>query len=181
MKFNEITVEYFENSLNRISDMGYARIGLHNLIRRLKLGYRDNRTFFVTQTLIPENHLSYEDAVIKVNEIMASGDFPDYNSEELLNIMKLMMKESEYTMTPDAEKAVMEIFEMAQYTENFGNGRFARNVLEQAEMRQATRLMKQGFCNAEDKETLFRLEKDDFNLPALMPKEEHKRSIGFVS
>ena len=41
--------------------------------------------------------------------------------------------------------------------------------------------MKQGFCNAEDKETLFRLEKDDFNLPALIPKEEHKRSIGFVS
>ena len=108
-------------------------------------------------------------------------DFPDYNAEELLDIMKLMMKESEYTMTTDAEKAVMEIFETAQHTENFGNGRFARNVLEQAAMRQSTRLMKQGFCNAEDKETLFRLEKDDFNLPALMPKEEHKRSIGFVS
>jgi len=43
------------------------------------------------------------------------------------------------------------------------------------------RLMKSGFDNADDKETLFRLEKDDFNLPALMPKEEHKRSIGFVS
>ena len=108
-------------------------------------------------------------------------DFPDYNAEELLNIMKLMMKESEYTMTTDAEKAVMKIFETAQHTGNFGNGRFARNVLEQAEMRQATRLMKSGFDNADDKETLFRLEKDDFNLPALMPKEEHKRSIGFVS
>ena len=54
-------------------------------------------------------------------------------------------------------------------------------MLEQAEMRQSTRLMKSGFDNAEDKETLFRLEKNDFNLPALMPKKEHKRSIGFVS
>lgn len=108
-------------------------------------------------------------------------DFPDYSAEELLNIMKLMMKERECTMTADAEKAVMKIFETIQHTENFGNGRFARNVLEQAEMRQSTRLMKQGFCNAEDRETLFRLEKDDFNLPALMPKEEHRRSIGFVS
>lgn len=108
-------------------------------------------------------------------------DFPDYNAEELLNIMKLMMKESEYTMTTDAEKAVMEIFETAQHTENFGNGRFARNILEQAEMRQATRLMKIGFNNADDKETLFRLEKDDFNLPNLMLKEEHERSIGFAS
>ena len=77
IKFNEITVEYFENSLNRIFDMGYARIGLHNLIRRLKLGYRNNRTFCVTQTLIPENHLSYDDAVIKADEIMANGDFTD--------------------------------------------------------------------------------------------------------
>lgn len=77
IKFNEITVEYFENKLNQISDMGYARIGLHNLSRRLKLDYRDNRTFSVKQTLIPENNLSYDDAVIKANEIMASGDFTD--------------------------------------------------------------------------------------------------------
>ncbi len=108
-------------------------------------------------------------------------DFPDYNAKELLDIMKLMMKESEYTMTQSAEKAAMEIFETVQHTENFGNGRFARNVLEQAGMRQSTRLMKSGFDNAEDKETLFRLEKDDFNLPALMSKKEHKRSIGFAS
>ncbi|MDY4212550.1 MAG: hypothetical protein SOX82_02510, partial [Eubacteriales bacterium] len=77
IKFNEITVEYFENKLNQISDMGYARIGLHNLSRRLKLDYRDNRTFSVKQTIIPENHLSYDDAVIKANEIMASGDYMD--------------------------------------------------------------------------------------------------------
>ena len=77
--------------------------------------------------------------------------------------------------------AAIRIFEAVQNTENFGNGRFARNVLEQAEMRQSQRLMKMGFNDADDKETLFRLEKDDFNLPALMPKEETKHTIGFVS
>ena len=107
-------------------------------------------------------------------------DFPDYNAKELLDIMKLMMKESEYTMTQDAEREVMRIFETVHNTENFGNGRFARNVLEQAQMRQSTRLMRLGFCNAEDKETLFRLEKDDFNLPSLMTGEKHRHSIGFV-
>lgn len=108
-------------------------------------------------------------------------DFPDYNAAELFKIMELMLKEKEYTMTSAAKKAAMRIFEAVQNTENFGNGRFARNVLEQAEMRQSQRLMKMGFNNADDKETLFRLEKDDFNLPSLMPKEEHKRNIGFVS
>lgn len=106
-------------------------------------------------------------------------DFPDYNSCELMDIMKLMMKENAYTMTPDAEREARRIFESVQGTENFGNGRFARNVLEQAQMRQSSRLMKMQFNNAEDRETLFRLEKEDFNLPALMPKDEHKRSIGF--
>ena len=106
-------------------------------------------------------------------------DFSDYNAKELLKIMELMMKENEYTMTSAAKNAAMHIFEAAQNIKNFGNGRFARNVLEQAEMRQAERLMKSGFNDAEDKETLFRLEKDDFNLPNLMPKEEHKKVIGF--
>lgn len=95
--------------------------------------------------------------------------------------MKLMMKDSEYTMTTEAEMTAMKIFETAQHTENFGNGRFVRNVLEQAEMRQSKRLMEQGFCDTEDKETLFRLEKDDFSFSALIPKEERKRRIGFTS
>ena len=107
--------------------------------------------------------------------------FPDYNADELLQIMELMLKENEYTITPAAKKAAMRIFEEVQNTENFGNGRFARNVLEQAEMRQSQRLMKMGFNDADDKETLFRLENDDFNLSNLVPKEETKHTIGFVS
>lgn len=108
-------------------------------------------------------------------------DFPDYNAEELLKIMRLMMKNSEYTMTAGAEDEVMRIFEAVQNTENFGNGRFVRNLLEQAGMRQSQRLMKAGFDNPEDRETLFRLEKDDFYLPSLMPDKKCKRSIGFIS
>lgn len=108
-------------------------------------------------------------------------DFPDYNADELLEIFKLMMKEREYTMTKAAERTVLGIFKKAQYVENFGNGRFARNVLEQASMRQSARLMKSGFSDVNDKATLFRLEKDDFNLPALIPQENIKTPIGFIA
>ena len=92
-----------------------------------------------------------------------------------------MMTESEYTMTEEAEKEARKIFESSQHSENFGNGRFARNVLEQAQMRQSARLMNTGFFDAEDKVTLFRLEKEDFYLPSLMLQKEIKRSIGFIS
>ena len=54
-------------------------------------------------------------------------------------------------------------------------------VLEQAQMRQSARLMNTGFFDAEDKVTLFRLEKEDFYLPSLMLQKENKRSIGFIS
>lgn len=54
-------------------------------------------------------------------------------------------------------------------------------VLEQAQMRQSARLMNTGFFDAEDKVTLFRLEKEDFYLPSLMLQKEIKRSIGFIS
>ena len=54
-------------------------------------------------------------------------------------------------------------------------------VLEQAQMRQSARLMNTGFFDAEDKVTLFRLEKEDFYLPSLMLQKEIKRSIGFIT
>lgn len=77
LKIDEITVEYFENKVSQISDMGYARIGMHNLSRRLKLDYRDNSTFAVSQILVPECKLTYEAASEKAKGLMASGDFTE--------------------------------------------------------------------------------------------------------
>ena len=69
-------------------------------------------------------------------------DFPDYSSEELVEIFKMYMKKNQYTLAPDAEDYLKEQFEyvVAHKDRNFGNARFARNVFEKSIQMQANRL-----------------------------------------
>lgn len=70
--------------------------------------------------------------------------FEDYNSEELLEIFKYQAKKGKYTVLPDALEKVAKIFdyECAHKDKNFGNGRLARNVLEQITINLSKRIMK---------------------------------------
>jgi stage V sporulation protein K len=66
--------------------------------------------------------------------------FPDYSTEELLEITARFAAENEYTFGDGAEEALREIFEGARRGEGFGNARFARTIFEQALNAQALRL-----------------------------------------
>ena len=68
-------------------------------------------------------------------------DFPDYNVEELLEILKLMANERGCRLSPSIFAKCREMFSEAVQAEDFGNGRYVRNVLETAIMNQAERLM----------------------------------------
>lgn len=68
--------------------------------------------------------------------------FCDYNAEELMAIFKLNLKKFDYELTNDAEQKISHLFSYAvsHKDQNFGNGRYARNVLEKTLENQATRL-----------------------------------------
>jgi SpoVK/Ycf46/Vps4 family AAA+-type ATPase len=69
-------------------------------------------------------------------------DFPDYSPQELTDIFKMYMKKNQYTMDGDAEaylKTRLEIV-VEKKDRNFGNARYARNVLEKSIQAQANRL-----------------------------------------
>jgi SpoVK/Ycf46/Vps4 family AAA+-type ATPase len=66
--------------------------------------------------------------------------FPDYSTDELLQITARFAAENEYTLGEGAEDALREIFEGAKRGEGFGNARFARTIFEQALNAQALRL-----------------------------------------
>ncbi|MBR6382039.1 MAG: AAA family ATPase [Lachnospiraceae bacterium] len=68
-------------------------------------------------------------------------DFPDYGEEELCGILDLMLRERNLTAEPAALEKCRQIFEAACGTPDFGNGRFVRNLVEQAVLAQAKRLM----------------------------------------
>ncbi|MBO4395465.1 MAG: AAA family ATPase [Eubacterium sp.] len=67
-------------------------------------------------------------------------EFPDYTADELTEIFKYMVRERGFSVTDDAVKEAAYIFEKARNTDNFGNGRYVRNLIDRATENQAVRL-----------------------------------------
>jgi hypothetical protein len=66
--------------------------------------------------------------------------FADYTDDELMTIFAGMAADSDYEPTPECHDRFREILAATPRGEGFGNGRFARNVLEAAIGRHAWRL-----------------------------------------
>lgn len=66
-------------------------------------------------------------------------DFPDYNSEELLIIAKMMLEEQQYQFSLTAENIFFDYVEKRRTQPLFANARSVRNALDRARMRQANR------------------------------------------
>lgn len=71
--------------------------------------------------------------------------FPDYTGEELVKIAQIQAKSKGYTISEEAMAPLQKYFEEVQATRasEAGNGRFARNVIEEAILKQAQRLLKE--------------------------------------
>jgi probable Rubsico expression protein CbbX len=67
-------------------------------------------------------------------------DFPDYSTDELLKISKLMLEEQQYQLTPDAEVALERYIDKRRQQPLFANARSVKNALDRARMRQANRI-----------------------------------------
>jgi hypothetical protein len=68
--------------------------------------------------------------------------FPDYNVEELLDITELIARQKGRELAGGVRDKLRPIFAAAIRTPDFGNGRYARNLVERAERRQAGRLVR---------------------------------------
>jgi len=101
-------------------------------------------------------------------------DFPDYSAEELAEILDLMLSEQGLTLSEGRDK-VLSIMEKAASQENFGNGRFARNLLDAARLKKAGRVAK---IAKPTKEDIITLRAEDFELPEDFT-EKKKIKIGF--
>jgi len=67
-------------------------------------------------------------------------DFPDYTTEELLKIAKLMLEEQQYQLTSDAESSLEKYITKRKEKPLFANARSVKNALDRARMRQANRI-----------------------------------------
>lgn len=83
---------------------------------------------------------------IEINEGMKSRipywvEFPDYSADELTKIFSYMLEERGFEATEETVKEAYYIFDKARNTDNFGNGRYVRNFIEQAIKNQSVRLL----------------------------------------
>lgn len=105
-------------------------------------------------------------------------NFPDYDKTEMVDILKLMMKEKGYQCDAEVLEKCAEIFEHAVTQKEFGNARYARNLLEQAILRQSKRLMSSMAGKEISQEELQNLLPEDFEVLAVVGEKKEGR-IGF--
>ena len=100
-------------------------------------------------------------------------DFPDYSTDQLMEIGKRMLIEREYTLSHEAEKSLkthLTYVRTVQNVRSFSNGRYIRNVLEKSIRAQSMRLLMQGNY---DKHELMTLRSNDLVYEgAALQKEE---------
>ena len=102
--------------------------------------------------------------------------FADYNSEELCQIADIMSKKSGMHIDQNARVKLEKAFDLARTSTDFGNGRYVRNLFEQARMNQASRLLEKDFESITANE-ITTITAEDIIIPE--HKICEKRRIGF--
>lgn len=86
--------------------------------------------------------------------------FPDYSSQELLDIADLMLKKKQYELSSGAREELRFVIEKEKKCHaNSGNARLVRNLIERAIRRQAVRLLQPG--NKMTRDDLMLLKRED--------------------
>ena len=103
-------------------------------------------------------------------------EFEDYSVSELCDITGLMFAEKQMKVTDTAMEKLQHIYETARKNSDFGNGRFVRKMLEEAEMNLAVRIQKTDESQLTE-ELLTTIEVSDIPEPEIGRTRERK--MGF--
>lgn len=103
-------------------------------------------------------------------------EFPDYDTPELVEIVRLMGEKKRYHLSPGAEDAMVELLRSVPRGKGFGNARLARNIFEAAINRHAARVVA---LEDPDETQLSTLEAVDIPAdPASIDEPPPRRTVG---
>ena len=103
--------------------------------------------------------------------------FEDYSTDELCDIARLLTRRKGLEFSRDACKKLEQLFSAAREQDDFGNGRYVRNMIEKAQMAQAVRLLDKDYDQITSKD-ITTLQAEDIELPVI--KEKKGQPIGFI-
>ena len=180
-KFREAEggILFIDEAYSLVDDSNSFGAEAINTITQLMENYRDR--VIVIFAGYPEKMKAFLDQNEGLRSRIAFHlNFPDYTPEELLDILRLHAGKREYTIAEDAIPAIREILANAVQQENYGNGRYARNLLEQAIIRQSGRLYQAAPEQKLSAEEMCLLRAEDFAPIALGVAEADHPQIGFA-
>ena len=165
----------------------------YSLLENWENGYGDE----AISTIVQEMENNREDTVVifagypdKMDEFFRRNpgmrsrvpfaiNFKDYSEEEILKIAELEASKRGFEISVASRERVIEICRMGTNNSEGGNGRFSRNLVENAILSYASRVYG---SEAESVTGDFRLEADDFEMPKMLQVAgKEKRKIGFVA
>ena len=89
----------------------------------------------------------------------------------------MIAKKKGLRLTEDARERLSVVFDVAKNDDDFGNGRYARNVIEKAKMAQASRLLNMDF-DLIAKDDIVTICAEDIEIPPASVKKS-QNPIGF--
>ncbi len=109
------------------------------------------------------------------SRIQFTINFPDYNEEELLEIFNRLCRKEKYKLSKNCKETLINNFTKAKKEENFGNGRYVRNLFEKVKFEQADRIIQ---TNSKSINSII---KNDIEkaIQTIIFKEKEVRRIGF--
>lgn len=108
------------------------------------------------------------------SRIQFTINFPDYNEEELFEIFNGLCKKEKYRLTNNCKEILINNFKNAKSEENFGNGRYVRNLFEKVKFEQADRIVQ---SNSKAINSILKCDIEKAINMLTVPKE--KKRIGF--
>ena len=170
---------FIDEAYSLVSDDGYGDEAISTIVQEME-NHRDS--VIVVFAGYPDKMKKFLDKNEGLRSRIAFHlDFSDYNPDEMTEILKLMITKKGYIADDTVFEKCRGIFKIACKQEEFGNGRFARNLLEQAEMLQSKRIMAENEGKKITKKAILTLKAEDFDVNATNVGKETKRSIGFMA
>ena len=156
---------------------GYGDDAIDTIVQEMENNREDTVVIFAGYPDRMENFLNRNPGMN--SRIAFKINFDDYAPEELLKITTLMLSREQMTITDAALEKLRRIYEKAVKSKNFGNGRFVREILEQAQMNLSNRVVDLGIENITT-EVLGRIEECD--ITDITPETKaSERRIGFTA
>ena len=153
----------------------YGQEAIDTIVREMENHRRDVVTIFAGYPEKMEHFLETNPGLR--SRITFRVHFDDYSADELCGIARLIAKKKGFDVDEKACEKLKDHLEIARTRSDFGNGRYARNLIENAVMTQASRLIAKG-VDTVTKTDLRTITAEDIVFPDEY-EAETKRKIGF--